>query len=244
MAMKSEMDKVLEEFLARLQKAAGDNLESVILFGSSVSGDYHPKHSNLNVLCILHDTALPRLLALASAARWWTKQKHPAPLIFTRAELERSADVFVIELLDMQQHHRVLLGPDALAALTVPRRRHRMQLEYELEEKLVLLRQRILLAAGDKKRTWDLLLRSLSAFSTLFRHALMVQGKPAPASKREAVQALSASLGFDASAFAQLLDIRERRAQVSQFAAEEVAARYLAAVEHVTEAVDKMADAK
>ncbi len=235
-------EKQISEFVARLQQAAGENLHSVVLYGSAVSGDYDPKYSDINLLCILNDTALPKLLALAPAAQWWTKQKHPAPLLITRAELERSADVFAIELMDMRQHYRVLFGPDVVGSLEIPMHLHRAQLEYELREKLILLRQRMLLAADDKQRTWDLLLRSLPSFATLFRHALIAQGQPVPATRREVVKALAGNLGWDASSFEQVLDVRERRADSKQFRVEAVAAQYLAAVEQVTAAVDRMLD--
>jgi hypothetical protein len=119
---------------------------------------------------------------------------------------------------------------------------HRAQLEYELREKLILLRQGLLLAADDKQRTWDLLLRSLPSFATLFRHALIAQGQPVPATRREAVRALAGNLGWDASSFEQILDVREGRADSSQFEVGKVAAEYLAAVERVTAAVDRMLD--
>jgi hypothetical protein len=129
-----------------------------------------------------------------------------------------------------------------VASLQIPKHFHRAQLEYELREKLILLRQRLLIEAGHPKRTWELLLRSLSAFVTLFRHALIAQGHAVPASKRDSVKALAGILKFDASPFEQLLDIREHRADPRQFEAQEIAARYLAAVEQVTAAVDKMLD--
>jgi len=235
-------EKQISEFVSRLQQAAGTNLESIILYGSAVSSNYDPGYSNINLLCVLKDTALPRLLALAPDTQWWTKQKHPAPLIMTRLELERSADVFAIELLDMQRQHRVLFGPDVVASLEIPMHLHRVQVEYELREKLILLRQRMLLIAGDKHRIWDLLLHSLPAFVTLFRHALVAQGQPVPATRHEAVKALAVSLDWEASPFEQVLDVRERRAERGQFDVLELAARYLAAVEQVTAAVDRMLD--
>jgi hypothetical protein len=119
---------------------------------------------------------------------------------------------------------------------------HRAQLEYELREKLILLRQRLLLDASDEKRTWRLLLHSIPAFATLFRHAIIAQGQPAPVTKRESVKALATALAFDASPFENLLDIREHRADPKQFRVQDVAARYLAAVEQVTNAVDRMLD--
>ncbi len=235
-------EKQISEFVTRLQQAAGTNLESVILYGSAVSGDYDPGYSNINLLVSLKDTALPKLLALAPAVEAWTRQKRHMPLLITRQELERSADVFAIELMDMQRQHRVLFGPDVVAPLQISMHLHRAQLEYELREKLILLRQRLLTEASDEKRTWNLILRSLPAFTTLFRHAIIAQGQPVPATRRESVKALAASLGFDASPFEQLLDIREHRAHPEQFRVQEVAARYLAAVEQVTAAVDRMLD--
>ncbi len=232
----------IADFVARLQQAAGPNLESVILYGSAVSGEYDPEYSNINLLCVLKETALSNLLALAPSIEWWIKQSHSAPLLITRDELEHSADVFAIEFMDIQRHHRVLFGSDPVTSLTIPMRMHRAQLEYELREKLILLRQRLTLAGGDEKRTWELVVRSLPAFTTLFRHVLIAQGAPVPATKREAVKALAANLSFDASPFEQLLDIREHRADPKQFRVVEVAGRYLAAVEQVTAAVDRMLD--
>jgi len=33
-------EKQIDEFVSKLRQAAGDNLESVILYGSAASGDY------------------------------------------------------------------------------------------------------------------------------------------------------------------------------------------------------------
>jgi predicted nucleotidyltransferase len=236
------LEKQLTEFVEKLKQAAGGNLESVILHGSAASGEYDPEFSNINLLAILKETSLPKLLPLAPLVDSWTQQRNPAPLLITRHELERSADVFSIELLDMQRQHRVLFGPDAIASLQVPMNLHRAQLEYELREKLILLRQRLLIEAGDAKRTWHVLLRSVSAFATLFRHALIAQGQTVPTTKRESIQAIAATLAFDATPFENLLDIREHRADPKKFEVREIAGRYLAAVEQVTTAVDKMLD--
>jgi hypothetical protein len=85
-------------------------------------------------------------------------------------------------------------------------------------------------------------MQSLPAFTTLFRHTLMAMGQPLPASKRETVEILSRRIAFDPSAFFQLLDLREHKAEHSQFDVNDVFARYLTAVEQVTAAVDTMLD--
>ena len=231
-----------EKFVMRLREAAGANLESVILFGSSVAGDFHPEFSNVNLFCVVRDASFPALQSLAPAVKWWDAQKQPPPLFMTRNEIERSADVFTIELIDVKQHHRVLFGEDVFKDLSIPANLHRVQVEYELREKLVLLRQHLLLAAGNDARMWELLTRSVSSFATLFRHALIVLGNNPPVGKREAVQALARQVGFDASGMLQVLDVREKRSQRKMFDVANVFARYLTALEHVTAAVDRMLD--
>jgi predicted nucleotidyltransferase len=239
---KSVPEKQISDLVEALKRTAGDNLESVVLYGSAVTGDYDPDYSNVNLVVILKETSLPKLLAIAPLIEGWVNQKRHAPLLITRDELERSADVFAIELMDIKQRHRVLFGSDPIAQLSIPMHLHRAQLEYELREKLILLRQRLVLVARDEKRSWELLLRSLPTFTTLFRHALIAQGSSAPSTKRESVKTLAGRLGFDASPFEHLLDIREHRADQKNFRVQELAARYLAAVEQVTGAVDRMLD--
>jgi hypothetical protein len=229
-------DKTIDEFVRRVREAGGSNVESVILFGSAVSGDFHPGLSNLNLFCVLRDSSFESLRSLTAAAKWWDKQKQPPPLCMTRHELERTVDVFTIELLDMQQHHRVLFGADSLKDLRIPMDLHRVQVEYELREKLVLLRQHVLLVSADDSRLSDVLLRSVSSFTTLFRHALIALGESAPASRREAVQRLAERVGFDAPVVLKVLDVREKKAQKNELKG--MAPGFLAAVEKVAAAVD------
>lgn len=235
-------DKI-SEFVSRVREAAGANLESVILYGSAVAGDYQPEFSNLNLFCVLRDSSFGALQTLVPVAKWWDRQKQPPPLLMTRGELERSTDVFTIELLDMKQHHRVLFGEDVLQGLEIPLNLHRVQVEYELREKLILLRQQLLLLSDNRKALWSLLVRSAPSFVTLFRHALIALGEAPPAAgKRDTVQILAKKIAFDPSAILQVLDVRERKLESGKVDVNELFARYLATIQQVTAAVDKAMD--
>lgn len=232
----------LQQFVTRAREAAGPNLEGIILFGSAVSGDFHPGLSDLNLFCILRDSSFKALQALAPVVQWWNKQKQPPPLCMARQELEHSTDVFTIELLDMVQHHRVLYGEGVLG-LRVPTHLHRVQVEYELREKLILLRQHILLAGDSQSRLWDVILHSVPSFATLFRHALIVLGGAA-LSRREAVEALAKQLQFDATPIGQALDVREGKLNKKDVSVTDLCSRYLAAIEKVTAVVDQALDSE
>jgi hypothetical protein len=235
-------DQKLDEFVSRFRAAAGANLESIILYGSAASGEFQPKFSNLNLFCVLGVCSLGALQALAPAAKWWDRQRQPPPLLMTRKELERSIDVFPIEMMDMVQHYRVLFGADVLQGVQIPRNLHRIQVEYELREKLILLRQQLLLVSGKKSRSWDVLLRSAPSFLTLFRHSLIALGQTPPAQKRDAVLALARQAAFDPSAIIRVLDVREHKIDRRDVDLEEVCAGYLIVVEQVADFVDKMLD--
>src|SRR5438552_5574529 len=141
-------EKLVSEFVEKMRTATGGNLTSVILYGSAAEGEFHPEYSDLNLLCVLQDTSFASLSKIAGAVEWWRKKKHHPPLILSPQELKDTADVFSIEFMDMKQRHRVLYGEDLLSNLDVPMHLHRSQIEYELREKLFLLRQHI-----DRKST-------------------------------------------------------------------------------------------
>src|SRR5215471_823451 len=228
------------EFVGRIRAAAGDNLVSVILYGSAADGDFHPEYSDLNFLCLLHDVSLPALNRIAGVVSWWRSKRHRPPLVITSQELNTSSDVFSIEFSDMKQRYRVLHGPDPLRDLHVPMSHHREQLEYELREKLFLLRQHLLLAGTDEKQLWEIMLHSLSSFTTLFRHVLLEMGENERKHSREAIAALSKRLAFDDSPFLQLMDVRSKQSDRGKLRANDLAARYLAAITRVADAVDQM----
>ena len=241
-------EKQISEFVDKMRSPAGKNLASVILYGSAATKEFHPDFSNVNLLCILRDTSFASLSRITPAVKWWVDKNHHPPLVLGANELSRSADVFSIEFLDMKLSHRVLFGEDLLSGLEIPMHLHRVQLEYELREKTILLRQQLLLHSGRPRELWELLLRSLPAFTTLFRHALIACGDPAPQSvslsKRDTVQTLAARVKFDPSPFLELLDIREHKAEQKDFQVDDICGRYLHAVQQVATAVDTMLDSR
>jgi hypothetical protein len=235
-------EKQISEFVSRMRERAGTNLQSVILYGSASAGEFHSDFSNVNLLCVLRESSFAALTGLVAVVKWWTKQKHHAPLVLTQEEIVRSADVFSIEMLDMKRRHRVLFGDDILRDLQIPMQFHRAQVEYELREKLILLRQHLIASGEDEKQMWALLQGSFSSFLTLFRHTLILFGDDEYKAKRDTIQALSSRIKFDSSVFFQLLDIREHKSETKQFDVKDLFTRYLDAVQQVTRQVDAMLD--
>jgi len=231
-------ERNLSDLVTRLKDAAGSNLLSVILYGSAATGEFHPGHSDLNVLCIMQTLGRDDLSKLHAASAWWAKKGHPAPLFFTLHELHHSADVFAIELLDMKAAHRVLHGEDVIASLHVPMDLHRLQVERELRNNTLRLRQHYVRHPADSRKTLELMTSSITTFATLFRHALMALGEDPPLTKKSTMDRIGSVLGFDPSPFYTIFEIREGHKREREVDVQALFDAYLDRVVKVTEEID------
>jgi predicted nucleotidyltransferase len=233
------MEKLLEQLKDKLLAAAGGNLKALVLYGSAARGEYHEKHSDLNVLCVLDRAGADDLEVLHETAAWWEQKKFPVPQIFTLDELRASADIFAIELLDMKTHHKMIYGEDFFEELVVPMQWHRLQVERELRTNWVKLRQAILLAPQKDTVFMGLMDASVSTFVTLFRHALIVLGENPAAGRREVVTDIARLVGARPDAFLSVLDVREGKRPAREVKARETLQEYLDMVGRVTDEVDR-----
>jgi hypothetical protein len=243
-AMK-ETQTMVEEFVERLQKAAGTNLESLILYGSVSVGSAQDKYSDVNLLCILHEAAAAELARLAPAVEWWAKKAgERPPLVFTAEELRTSADVFAIELLDMKAQHRVLAGSDVLASIDVPMNLHRVQVEHDLRTLHLRLRQHFLLYPENERELQRVLAKSVSSTLTLLRHALIVLGKGvAPLTgKRDVIACAGEAFHVETAPFLAALELRENGHSGRRI--EETYQEYLQTLATIVHRIDEAAPKK
>lgn len=233
-----DVHEALKNLVERLHEAARDNLESIILYGSAARDDFHEAHSDVNVLCILSALRAADLARVSTVVKWWTsEQRQPAPLFFSSDELRQSADVFAIELLDMQQNHRVLYGADVVAGITVPMNLHRVQVEHELRTLLLKLRQHLLREAGKQQELGAVLAKSFSSALTLLRHTLIAFQEQPPNAAAEVFARVAAATGASAAAFEKVQRLREAKS-FDREAVLPVYDDYLAALEKVIVGLD------
>jgi hypothetical protein len=240
MANKITQDS-LRHFVEDLRATHGENLASVLLYGSAAAGDEVEQQFGYNVLVTLHRIT-PADLRLAQAPiREWQRLGQPLPVYFTLAELRDAADVFPIEFYQMERARRILYGVDPFEFVELSDENLRHQTEYELRGKLIQLRRSYIPASASADRLAVLMSESLATFATLFRPVLHLSGVEPPVTKQEAVRATVGLLRLDGEPFERILAIRAGDdAALSEQAANELFAAYLAQLERVIEAVDKM----
>jgi hypothetical protein len=229
----------LTDLVSRMKEFAAQNLESIILYGSAARGDYKEGHSDLNVLCILRSVATRELARVTAVVHWWCKdQNEPAPLFFTAEELRQSADVFSIELLDMQENRRVLYGPDLIDNIEVPMNLHRVQVEHDMRTLLLKLRQHFLLTGQKESELRAAEAKSSSSVLALLRHALIAFEEEPPATAHEVFARIAALTGADAEAFSAAFRLRDRHAHADDIV--RTYEKYLNALTVVISALNKI----
>ncbi|HYN85908.1 MAG TPA: hypothetical protein VER32_11690 [Pyrinomonadaceae bacterium] len=225
-----------------LRATHGDNLASVVLYGSAAAGDHVDLRSDYNLLIAL-ERITPEDLRLAQAPmREWRRLGHPLPVYFTTEELRDAADVFPIEFHQMERARVVLYGRDPFETLQISDANLRHQTEYELRSKLLQLRRLYIPASVSVERLQDLMSDSLSSFATLFAPVLILHGQTPPVTKRDIVAATVRYFKLDPEPFERVFALREAEdgAALDERAAHELFARYMEQVEVVVESVDSL----
>lgn len=194
----------LEELTSQLQKAYGDALRAVVLYGSAASGEHVAKHSDYNVLVVVERLDAEALRNASATTRAWSEAGNPPPLTMTTAEWRGSSDIFPMEYSDILERHRVLFGTPPFDGIRVDLADLRLQVEHEAMGKLLRLRQAILAAGNDQRRQLDVLEQSLSTFMVIFRGVERLNDARPPVGYEELADQVGKRVGFDASPFVRV----------------------------------------
>lgn len=236
--MKNQFDAFIDD----LRATHGNNLASVILYGSAAAGDFIAKYSDYNILIALHRITPADLRHAHASIREWHKMGHSIPVYFTVSELQNAADVFPIEFHQMEAARKVLFGSDVLADLKISDTFLRHQTEYELRSKLIRLRREYIPASESVEGLKNLMAESLASFAALFRAVLLLKGTQPPATKHEITAMTVQQLGLDGTTFERIFNIREDNfgASLDEVGANRLFEDYMNQIEHVIDAVDSV----
>jgi hypothetical protein len=237
--VQSSLDNLVED----LRSTHGDNLVSVVLYGSAAAGDYVQTRSDYNLLIALNRITPADLRQAQAPMRNWQRLGHPMPVYFTVEELSDAADVFPIEFHQMEKARLILYGEDPFKSLQFSDVNLRHQTEYELRSKLIQLRRLYIPASVSVQKLAALMSDSLASFAALFRPVLMLYGKEPPVAKPECVRATVKLLGLDGEAFEQIFNLRSSgEILLTDVEANDLFGAYLQQIERVIEAVDSLAN--
>jgi predicted nucleotidyltransferase len=233
-------EDIFEPLCAEFEALYGNDLLSVILYGSCARGEYMPKKSDINVMLMLSEKGITQLGKALATIEKWRRRAVATPLLLTRSYIETSLDAFPIEFLNIQAAYRVLRGEDPLKSLVFDPRMLRLQCERELKGKLLQLRERFLETGGSARRIKELIARSLPTFSAIFQAVVVLHGKSVQPGREKLLNTMHQVLGLDAALFADLYAVREDRMRLNTAEAIALMERYIKEVRRLALAVDSL----
>ena len=236
----AKTQQIIEKFTHEIQMLYGDDLVSLILYGSAAGTDFVPDRSDLNFLVVLRSVTPEALRKALPLVRAWHRQKIATPLFVDPEFLQSSLDVFPIEFLDMQEQHRLLAGKDILLDVKISPKNLRLQCEEELKGKLLNLRRAYLEAGGRVEALAELMVSSLKSFLVITRHLLRLKGiQPAREFLEILVQAEEA-FGISLEAMRDVHSLRLGMIRLEKSDAQTLFDRYLADIERLAACADTL----
>lgn len=234
-----KLKSILDDFIKALQGTYGEDLVSVILYGSAASGEFIDRHSNLNLLVVLKNTDLENLRKATTVIN---KLKFRAirPLFFTEDYIRSSTDVFPIEFLDMKENYTVLLGRDTLKDISIDTSNLRFQCEQELKEKLINLKQLYLRRNKDKTALSSLLFKVFTSVLHILRNVLRLKGRPPAYFKEDILKEISVEFQIDSDIWKKILVAKNRQIRLSAAEIEHSFTGFAKDLEKIINAVDKL----
>lgn len=230
--------EIAERFAERLAEVYGPALRSIILYGSVPRGEAVAGFSDINMLIVVERIRPADLERVTPLARRWIVELRCAPMLIGADEWPRAGDAFAIEVSEMLDHRRVVMGDDPVVGVEVDRSSLRSQAEHELRGRLVQLHEALMLVALEPERVGGVLLTALPSFATYFRSALRLAGRPAPARMEEAVRAVAALVGGTPDGCLAVVDGRRSRQPPRLSVADPVTTTYYDLVRRVLAYVD------
>ncbi len=169
---------ILPQASAELATLAGDALKTLVVYGSATGPGFRPQHSDVNLALVLEPLEFIHLQRIAQWWARWRRHRVAAPLVLSLPDLERSRDVFPLELLDVSARHRTLAGVELFADFAIDAEAVRAECEREAKGKLFRLRALYVELAGSTRHLDALMLDSRKTFLHVLRGLLYLRGEP------------------------------------------------------------------
>lgn len=232
--------EIFQEIIGDYRGVFGNDLVTIILYGSGATGEYQYKKSDINFLIVLTEEGINNLWKSLPLVRKWQKRNVTTPLFLTKKYIASALDAFPIEFLGMSMNYQLVHGEDVLKDLLIDEHDLRLALEREMRGKLLHLREGFLNTAHDTHALRMLISQSLATFTSYFAALLKLKNITPPEKRKDIFMKTAERFGLDESVFATLLEIREKKKHLSQDELQALMEKYIFEIAKLTQIVDQL----
>jgi hypothetical protein len=195
----------LDAATAALTRMLGENLQSLVLYGSAVRGNLQAGVSDLNLLILLEESTPEAHGAIAEAIRGPVRIE---PIILGRGLLARSIQAFAVKFLSIRRNYRVLHGSDPFATLSIDEGLARFLCEQAVRNLRLRCVRAYVVLGKDRPRYSGFLARLTSALFTDLAEGLRRVSIDVPRSYEERIPLFEKTFNADASVLRDLLALK------------------------------------
>lgn len=191
--------------------ALGTDLVSAFAYGSFATGEYIEGHSNVNLLLVTRRLDAETLKKLAPIAAKWKKFSSLKPLFFSVPELKAYSESFPMEFGDIAENRSLIGGEDVFQKIEPGNARLAEELESELKNRLIKLRQRYMLSGGDEATTRGLLAATAGSLFPVLRAFLRLKKRKPPKQRVRLIEEACRNYRFNRRTLLMAHDLRYGR---------------------------------
>ena len=198
--------KNLDKFVEELKNTLGENLLSVIAFGSQANVE--DAKSNLNLMIVTNELTAENLYDISKPVKKWVKGKNPIPVIMNRDEWYSSFDVYAIEYADIKENYRIIYGEDLIPTISINKYFLRLQCESELKSLLLKYKNNFLMNVKSDREMKKLLNNVIKTLLVIFRSVLRLHDSAVPYRAVDIIEFASNYLSFNKIVMSKIATVR------------------------------------
>lgn len=198
---------IVDEYVSDHLETLGENLHSIIMYGSAVTHEFMPGQSDVNMMIVLKKNTLDTISSLASVQKKWTMKGVAVPVYLAEEIINFSSSLYPLEFLDMKENYRVLHGNDLLKPLEIEKSDILRQLIKELNDFSLQLRRTYLDVYENNNKLFELAKQSVKSLLPLLKGVIFLYGDSIPNSKSEIVGKVEDLMNLGASSLSEVFNI-------------------------------------
>ena len=200
----------ITNFLESARQAFGDDLRSLILYGSAAEGRLRPT-SDINLLLILSGFDPVKANAIRSQFSLANSAVGLKAMFLLESEVHSAVELFAQKFSDIHRRHRVLYGPDPFASVSPPRGAIILRVRQVLLNLSLRLREAFIERGLTPERLSTVIADAAGPLRSCAATVLELEGQPAPHPKEVLVNLVSSlgEPGWD-EVLANISAVRER----------------------------------
>jgi hypothetical protein len=195
----------LESAASLLKSNLGENLWSLVAYGSAVRGNFVDGVSDLNLLLILNQSTA---LAHQAIARIVLEHSLVEPMVIGRKGMQRTMEVFALKFMSIKRNYKLLHGTDPFSELSLNPSLVRFLCEQAIRNSRLRLVHAFITMGGDRKAYSGYLQRRISSIFVDLSEVPRILGKNVPNDFRERVPLLEETFGTKLGILPELLKLK------------------------------------